>query len=192
MNILFIPHVPNRKIINRVYEFSKVSNSFFLSWEIENSSMAAKIISQFKSLFQRIALRENILTIPMLFKPQYVAVRFNTKLLNHAIKKYQIDVVVNANALFFDIEKISVPVIYDLVDDHLTPNSDIGLNEIRVKKIKCDIKNSAGVVSVTEVLEQKVKVLNQNTITVENGLYLEKFNRAKSLKKELKSCCFLV
>jgi len=44
MKILFIPHVPETEIINRVYEFAKVSNSLFLDWEIENSSLKAKIV----------------------------------------------------------------------------------------------------------------------------------------------------
>lgn len=185
MNILFIPHVPNRKIINRVYEFSKTSNSYFLSWEIENSSLKAKVTSQLSSLFQAIKLKEDILTIPLLFKPENFATTLNTKILNYAIKKFNIDIVINANALLFDIENISVPVFYDLVDDHLSPNLDIGLTPLRIEKIKRDIRNSKGVICVTNILEEKVKSLNSNTITVENGLYLEKFEKAKSLKKEL-------
>jgi glycosyltransferase involved in cell wall biosynthesis len=34
-------------------------------------------------------------------------------------------------------------------------------------------------------LEKKAKKLNPNTVTIENGLYLEKFKRAKSLKTQL-------
>jgi glycosyltransferase involved in cell wall biosynthesis len=185
MKILFIPHVPITKIINRVYEFSKCSESYFLSWEIENSSFKDKVISQIVSLFKKIALKENIITIPLLFKPENIAITVNTKMLNYAIKKFNIDVVVNANALLFNIEKIIVPVVYDLVDDHLTPNADIGLTEKRIEKIKKDIQHSQGAVCVTEVLEKKVKSLNSNTITIENGVYIEKFQAARSLKKEL-------
>jgi glycosyltransferase involved in cell wall biosynthesis len=78
-----------------------------------------------------------------------------------------------------------VPVVYDLVDDHLTPNRDIGLTKRRIEKIKKDIQNSQGVVCVTEILEEKIKSLNTKTITVENGLYIEKFQAARSLKREL-------
>jgi glycosyltransferase involved in cell wall biosynthesis len=185
MNILFIPHVPETKIINRVYEFAKMSHSLFLDWEMENSSLKAKIVSQVTSLFQPFRLENNILKIPLLFKPQNVALRWNTYSLNRAIKKYNIDVVVNANALLFDIQHITVPVIYDLVDDHLTPNKDVGLTDRRVEKIKTDIVHSRGVVCVTKALEEKVRTLNPNTITIENGLYIKKFQKAKSLKKEL-------
>jgi len=185
MKTLFIPHVPETEIINRVYEFAKVSNSLFLDWEIENSSLKAKIVSQLLSLFQPISIDSNILKIPLLFKPQNIAVKLNTLFLNMAIKKYNIDIVINANALLFDIEKICVPVIYDLVDDHLSVNRDIGLTPDRIKKIKRDITHSRGVVCVTEILEQKVKKLNENTITIENGLYIDRFKKAKSLKKEL-------
>ena len=185
MNILFIPHVPNRKIINRVYEFSKNSNSYFLSWQIENSSLQAKILSQLQSLFSPIKLEDDILTIPLLFKPESLATKLNTKMLNYAIKKFKIEMVVNANALLFDIRDISVPVFYDLVDDHITTNADIGLTPLRVKKIEQDIRDSRGVICVTKVLKEKVKYLNSNTITVENGLYIERFKQAKSLKKEL-------
>jgi len=184
MNILFIPHVPNRKIINRVYEFSKNTNSYFLSWQIENSSLSVKVLSQFASLFAPIKLEDNIVTMPLLFKPEILSRTLNTKMLNHVIKKFKIDRVVNANALLFSIKDISIPVFYDLVDDHLASNADIGLTPLRVKKIEQDIRDSKGVICVTTVLEEKVKYLNSNTITVENGLYIERFKKAITLKKE--------
>ncbi len=185
MNILFIPHSPNIKIINRVYEFAKTSNSYFLSWNIDNSSFKTKISSQITSLLQKVKLEDNILTMPLLFKPDNLARKLNSKLLNYIIKKFDIDMVVNANALLFDIEKISIPVVYDLVDDHLEINSDIGLNEKRIKKVKNDISNSMGVICVSTELEKKVNKFNTNTITIENGLYIDRFEKAKSLKKEL-------
>ena len=185
MNILFIPHLPHSRQINRVYEFTQVSNSYFLDWYIENSSFYEKIKSQIFSFFQIISLKNNFMRIPLLFRPERIAVTFNTWVLNYAIKKFNIDVVVNSQAWMFDIEKISVPVVYDLVDDWLTVNRDIGVTPVRLEKIKRDLKNSVGVVAVTEVLENKVKLLNSKTITVENGLYLERFNRSKSLKREL-------
>ena len=183
MNLLFIPHVPNLNVINRVYEFAKNTNSYFLYWEIDNSSFKHKILSQLKSF--QFKQKEKLIQIPLLFKPENVALKFNTFMLNKLIDKLQIDVVINANALLFDIKNIKVPVIYDLVDDHLEVNESIGLNESRVTKIKQDLRNSKGVICVTEILEEKVKQLNKNTITIENGVYIEKFNKAKSLKKEL-------
>ena len=172
-------------MINRVYEFSKNTNSYFLSWHIENSSLKAKVLSQLHSLFSPIKLEDNTLTIPLLFKPENLVTKLNTKMLNYAIKKFKIDIVVNANALLFDIKDIIVPVFYDLVDDHLSPNLDIGLTPLRVKKIERDIKNSRGVICVTSSLNEKVKSLNSNTVTVENGLYIERFKKATSRKKEL-------
>ncbi len=50
MNLLFIPHVPNLSVINRVYEFAKNTDSYFLYWEIDNSSLTHKIKSQLNSL----------------------------------------------------------------------------------------------------------------------------------------------
>ncbi len=185
MNILFIPHVPNLNVINRVYEFAKTTNSYFLNWEIDNANFKNKVLSQFNSL--RFKQNGKIVQIPLLFKPENLAKKFNTFNLNRLIDKLQIDVVVNANALLFDIENIKVPVVYDLVDDHLEVNNDIGLNKKRVEKIKKDIKNSSSVICVTEILEQKVRSLglHENTITIENGVYIEKFQKAKSLKKKL-------
>ena len=185
MKKLFIPHVPNRKIINRVYEFSQTSNSYFLNWNISNDSFIDKIGSQLKSLFQIISKDKDIITIPILVKPDYLALKFNTLILNYVIRKYAIKLVVNANALLFDIENICVPVVYDLVDDHLSVNLDIGLTDTRIEKIKSDINASIGVVCVTKALEEKVKRLNSNSIVIENGLYIERFKKAKSLKKEL-------
>ncbi len=185
MNILFIPHVPNLNVINRVYEFAKNSDSYFLNWEINNASLKHKALSQLKSLtFKQDG---KIVQIPLLFKPETLAVKFNTFSLNRLIKRLKIDVVVNANALLFDIQKISVPVIYDLVDDHLEVNSAIGLDAKRVEKIKEDIANAKGVVCVTEILEQKVKKLglHDKTVTIDNGVYIERFQKAKTLKKEL-------
>jgi len=185
MNILFIPHVPNLNVINRVYEFAKNTDSYFLNWQIDNSSLKQKIFSQLNSL--RCKQDDKIVQIALLFKPEKLATRFNTFNLNRLIDKLQIDMVVNANALLFDIKNVKVPVVYDLVDDHLEVNSDIGLNKKRVQKIKKDIENSMGVICVTEILEKKVKDLglHQNTITIENGVYIEKFLKAKSLKQEL-------
>lgn len=138
------------------------------------------------SLVQKISLQNNIVTMPLLFRPDNLASKVNTVILNRLIDKLDIDVIVNANALLFDIEKINIPVIYDLVDDHLEVNSDIGLNRARIKKIKEDIAASRGVVCVTNELEKKVKPLNSNTLVIENGLYLEKFEKSQSLKKGLK------
>ncbi|GAX86856.1 conserved hypothetical protein [Lebetimonas natsushimae] len=183
MNMLFIPHVPNISVVNRVYEFAKNSNSFYLYWNIDNSSFKAKIKSQISSLKYRIDGKK--IEIPLLFKPDKIAIYFNTFILNRIIEKLKIDVVINANALLFDVSKIKVPVVYDLVDDHLSENKDIGLNKDRVEKIKRDIKASKGVICVTEILEEKVRMLNKNTITIENGIYFKKFKKAKSLKKEL-------
>ncbi|WP_456457102.1 glycosyltransferase family 4 protein [Nitratifractor sp.] len=185
MNTLFIPHIPNRNVINRVYEFAKNSDSYFLSWEIDNSSFKHKIVSQMKSL--RFKLNSKTVQIPLLFKPDWINIKFNTAMLNSLIDKLKIDIVVNANALLFDIKSIKVPVVYDLVDDHLEVNRSIGLSAARVEKIKTDIKNSAGVICVTQLLEEKVKRmgLHTNTITIENGVYIEKFQNAKDLRKEL-------
>jgi len=185
MKILFIPHVPNLKVVNRVYEFAKKLDGLFLTWDIDNSGLKNKLISQINSLFRKIEVDNNFLKIPLLFKPEGLASKFNTKLLNFAIQKYDIDIVVNANALLFNVKEIKVPVIYDLVDDHLTENLDIGLTKSRVEKIKEDIKYSRGVVCVSDILKEKVKSLNSNVITIENGVDIEKFNKAKSLKKEL-------
>jgi len=185
VNILFIPHVPNLNVINRVYEFAKNNDSYFLNWELNNASLKQKVLSQLHSL----AFKQDgkIVQIPLLFKPDGVAYKFNTLSLNKLIERLDIDVVVNANALLFNITKIKVPVIYDLVDDHLEINSAIGLDAKRVAKIKRDIENSQGVVCVTELLEKKVKALglHRNTITIDNGVYIERFQKAKSLKKEL-------
>jgi len=187
MNLLFIPHVPNLNVINRVYEFSKNTNSYFLNWKIDNTSLGAKVLSQLQSLRYSIDETNKIIQIPLLFKPEGIASTFNTVMLNRLIEKLNIDVVVNANALLFDVKKIAVPVIYDLVDDHLSPNADIGLTYQRIAKIKEDIAASRGVVCVTHVLEEKVKALglHSNTVTIENGLYLERFTHAKSLKQAL-------
>jgi glycosyltransferase involved in cell wall biosynthesis len=183
MNMLFIPHVPNLNVINRVYEFAKNTDSYFLNWQMENSNFYAKVKSQINSL--RYKKDGKIVQISLLFKPEGLGVKFNTANLNRLIDKLNIDVVINANALLFDIKNIKVPVVYDLVDDHLEVNESIGLTFKRVEKIKEDIKHSAGVICVSEFLEKKVKSINPNTVTIENGLYFEKFDKAKSLKKEL-------
>jgi len=185
MRVLFVPHVPAIHIINRVYEFALGTDGYFLIWELENHTLWAKITSQLRSLFRLISLKNELMQVPLLFKPQKLAVQWNTLMLNRAVKKYQIDIVVNANALLFDVSKISVPVIYDLVDDHLEINRALGLTASRIEKIKKDIRNAKGVVCVTEQLEQKAKQLNPCTVTIENGLYLDRFSASRSLKKAL-------
>ena len=183
MKILFIPHVPNTTLINRVYEFAKNSDSYSLHWHIDNSSFKAKVLSQLYSL--KYVEDGKSIQIPLLFKPESIAPKVNTFFLNRLIKKLNIECVVNANALLFDIKSISVKVVYDLVDDHLEVNPDIGLTQKRVQKIKTDIENSQGVICVSEFVEKKVQKLHHTTLTVGNGIYYERFKKAKSLKKEL-------
>lgn len=186
MKILFIPHLPHRHYINRVYEFALATDSLFLDWYIENSSLYEKIKSQLLSFFRKIEIKEDrFVTMPLLFRPEGLAVRFNTVLLNYVLKKYEIDAVVLSQAWMFDVKRIRVPVIYDLVDDWLEVNDAIGVTPKRLKKIQRDLSCSRGVVTVTSLLEEKVKRFNPNTITVENGVYPERFAKARSLKREL-------
>jgi len=185
MRILFIPHTPSTDIINRVYEFANISGGYILDWKIENSSFARKVHSQLYSMLRKTKLEDRVLSAPLLFRPDAIAPKINTKILNHTIEKYDIDIVVNANALLFDISSIKVPVIYDLVDDHLAVNPYLGLSKKRVEKIKEDLKNASAVVTVTDLLKKKVEPLNSDVVTIENGVYIEKFERAVSIKKEL-------
>ena len=181
--MLYIPHVPNLSVVNRVYEFAKNTDSYFLFWEMDNSSLKTKISSQLKSLHGKIIGKK--VQIPLLFKPEKTAAKINTFNLNKLIKRLDIKIVVNANALLFDVKRIKTPVIYDLVDDHLEVNGDIGLTKSRVEKIKQDISNAKGVVCTTTFLEDKIKHLNNRSTTIENGVYVEKFRNAVSLKKKL-------
>ena len=185
MKILFIPHAPNITLVNRVYEFAKHSESYFLYWHLNNSTFKHKILTQLRALFTPFSRKEALLSMPLLFRPDGLAPRINTYLLNRLIRRYKIDVVVNANALLFDIAAIEVPVVYDLVDDHLSPNPDIGLTAERIEKVKRDIQNSIAVICVTAELEEKVKSLNTQSIVIENGLHLERFKKAVSLKETL-------
>jgi len=185
MKILFVPHTPTRELINRVYEFSKMTDSYFLSWYIDNSSFRNKVFSQLKTIFQKNKLENNILTIPLLFRPEGLAVVFNTFMLNYVIKKYNIDLIVNANAWMFNVKDISVPVVYDLVDDHLTINHEVGVSAKRLYKIQEDLRASRGIICVTETLQKKANRFNYNTLTVENGVYIERFSESYSLKETL-------
>jgi len=185
MKILFIPHVPNVRVVNRVYEFAKHSDNYVLHWRMQNHSLGAKIYSQCASLCVWSGAEGKTLRMPMLFRPQAAATRWNTYMLNRLLKRYRIDAVVNANALLFDVAAIKVPVVYDLVDDHLDTNASVGLDASRVEKIKRDIAASRGVVCVTSALERKAAALHARTCTVENGVPLERFATAVSKKREL-------
>jgi glycosyltransferase involved in cell wall biosynthesis len=98
------------------------------------------------------------------------------------IERYRFDAVVNANALLFDVGSIRVPVIYDLVDDHLSVNPRLGLTGSRVRKIERDLRSSRGVVCVSEALKKRAGRFNGHVEVVENGVDLQKFSRSKSLK----------
>jgi len=185
MKILFIPHIPETGLINRVYELADQLGGYKLIWKMEGGNWGNKVKSQLSSLLRRVKVTGRWVEMPLLFRPEKWAPLFNTYLLNRVVKELGVDVVVNGNALLFDISAVEVPVIYDLVDDHLTPNSKIGLTPRRVGKIVWDIRHSAGVVAVSTLLEEKVKKFNPHTTTIENGLYLERFTSARSLKREL-------
>ncbi len=186
MKVLFIPHTPNNRIVNRVYELAKVSDGYALHWYMDKSSFTAKIRTFFTLLFQPIRVRDDRLVVmPILFKPDGLARRFNAFMLNRVVRRYGFDIVVNANALLFDVAKISVPVVYDLVDDHLEPNKAIGLTDARVRYVRRDIAKSSAVTCVSDALLEKVRRYNPRVSVVENGLYLERFAKAHSLKEAL-------
>jgi len=183
VKLLFIPHVPNLGVVNRVYEFARYTGGYFLSWQIDNSTFARKVVSQLRSL--RPHQDGRTVQIPLLFKPERAAAGFNTSMLNRLVERLRVDAVVNANALLFDVGRIEAPVVYDLVDDHLAVNPGIGLTEKRVAKIREDLRRSRGVVCVSEPLRAKVLPLNPRAVTIENGVSPERFERAESLKKPL-------
>jgi glycosyltransferase involved in cell wall biosynthesis len=183
MNILFIPHVPNTKVVNRVHELARVMGQTVLHWPMRNGSLGEKIRSQAGSLFRGVKIEKGRLSMPMLLRPERAAARFNTALLNRVIERYRFDAVVNANALLFNVKSIRVPVVYDLVDDHLTVNPCLGLSASRVAKIEGDLKAARAVVCVSDVLREKASQFNSRVRVIENGVDLQKFARAKSLKE---------
>ncbi|WP_353661501.1 glycosyltransferase family 4 protein [Hydrogenimonas sp. SS33] len=184
MKLLFIPHVPNTRVVNRVYEFARVTGQTVLHWPMRNATLGEKIGSQAGSLFRGIGIEKGRLSMPMLLRPERTAARFNTALLNRVIERYRFDAVVNANALLFDVGSIRVPVIYDLVDDHLSVNPRLGLSASRVAKVEEDLRAAKAVICVSEALKKKASKFNASVRVVENGVDLQKFAQAKSLKKK--------
>ncbi len=115
MNILFIPHIPNRKVVNRVYEFAKNSNSLSLYWSMESGSFIAKVISQIDSLKIKLMVKICIFLFSLNLK---ISLQKSIQLLSISIKKLNIRMVgLNANASTFDIKPTPGPGFMDLVDE---------------------------------------------------------------------------
>ncbi|MDI3484607.1 MAG: teichuronic acid biosynthesis glycosyltransferase TuaH [Methanobacteriaceae archaeon] len=195
MNILIIPHVPSTisKIPGRsdfFIENLKARNQVhFLTWDMPYP-FTFENIKNFKRLRESftLELEENLIlhhvSRPLIFPP------FNknavTSQLTDIIREYDIDVVLSESFIWDIIPPFDyVPVIYDLVDDHIASFENASLSMrfmskfLRIERaVIHQIENSEHTFFVSSVLKDRYGGLAGNSSVLPNGVDFNRFKAA--------------
>lgn len=135
-NILIIPHQPSFDIKVRSLEIAKILaqsyNTYYLTWQRrESSSFSSGLKLQLSSLFAGTQIGERcgfsvVSGLSKLYRPFCLAWCYNGAQLKKLIKRYSIDVVINAESGLYAVPKFQGIYIYDLVDDAFSPPNTHG------------------------------------------------------------------
>lgn len=201
-NVLYIPHYPDYKLIkNRSYiiarELSGFTNVYYVHWHIPSSrNLQSKLIAQFKNLDHGIHSEGmfHIINMPLLFWPDKSTSKyaFNEWMINSIIRKLNITIVINAGTNLIRFSRIkNIIKIYDIVDDHLDENENLGIDSLRLSRLTKDIKSADLITAITEKVQNKVQIkFNSDAILVPNGIDLTKQELLMLPERNgYKNCC---
>lgn len=195
MNILIIPHVPNTvcSIPGRsdffIENLKKNNNIHVLSWDMPYP-ITLNRIKNFGNIIKRYMIElENNLTIHHLSRP-FIFPPLNRGPVNSQIKSIiednSIDVILSEAFIWDTVPPFDeVPVIYDLVDDHIDsyeyvpPFMQFMSKFLRIKDaVIKQIENADHTIFVSSVLRDKYKHLAKSSSVLPNGVTIDKFKVA--------------
>lgn len=142
--ILIVPHQPHRGIRVRALEIARYlaqqparDQVYVLTWELAQAvsgGVFAKTATRLSEMIRFSSAQESItpdpdtpnlfwVRLPYLLAPNGLCQWFNQQQIGRFMAHQQVDTVINANAYHFPIPKTTARYIYDVVDDHLSPES---------------------------------------------------------------------
>ncbi|MEM4589259.1 MAG: glycosyltransferase [Thermoplasmata archaeon] len=195
MDILIIPHVPHTvsRIPGRfnffIENLKNKNHVHILSWDMPYP-FTFKNIKNFKRIREKFTkeIERNVslhhVSRPLLFPP------FNknavTSQITDIIREYDIDVIFSESFIWDIIPPFGqVPVIYDLVDDHINSFKNLPLSKRFMSKfLRADraiihqIENSDHTFFVSSVLRDKYWKISRDSSVLPNGVDLNRFKSA--------------
>lgn len=190
-NVLIIPHSSAKNIVIRSHEIAKSLNEkhqvYYLKWyRRENDALKGKVLEILKNAFQSLKLdvekntKLHVIKARKIYYPQFLALAANKNVIGKIIRKYQIDIVINASFYFYPMLKNGKAIyIYDLVDDHIRGHAGNFSSSMsaRVKAFsENELTKADYVLTVTNSLGSYIeKNYGISPIWVPNGADIQKF-----------------
>lgn len=191
--ILVIPHVaPNANLRIRSVEIARHLASsadnrvYLLDWSPPKTAPKGffyKIYQRFADSCGRIRLRPRIqlvegiwwTTLPLLLFPRPLDGIYNEYQLLAFIRRERIDCVINANSFHFPIRQLRAPsflYVYDLVDDHLSPEPHRAWKRTRAFSLR-ELRKADFIVTISNSLRDLVREeTGMSSLVVPNGVDL--------------------
>jgi teichuronic acid biosynthesis glycosyltransferase TuaH len=197
-NILIIPHSCVDNIVIRSHEIAKSLSTnhkvYYLEWfRRKDDSYLGKISEVLMNAVQNLTIKKDTDTgiykirTKKIYYPYKLALLINEKNISKLIKKYNIDIVINASVFFYSVKKSDeITYIYDVVDDHFRGHAG-NFSPAMADKIKtfieAEMESADYILSVTNSLGDYIeKTFNKHSIWYPNGANIESFH---SVSKDL-------
>lgn len=194
IRVLIIPHQPNRNVKVRSIELARHLATqpqyevYILTWRIRgrtHPNVIAKLGFKIQEALESstlpsesVRIEDGIrwVTLPHLLTPYLICQDFNHKQLQRFVKTNQIQAIISGNAYHFPMpEQKSILRIYDVVDDHISPDSNQKWRRTRAFTL-AELKKSDHVLTVSQALQGELAKLGFTPSTrIPNGVDLASF-----------------
>lgn len=193
MDILVIPHVPRTisgvpgRFDFLVENLKNKNHVHILSWDMPYPFQNIKNIKEIRERFTK-EIERNVtfhhIARPLIFPP------FNRNAVSsqiiEIIKEYDIDIIFSESFIWDVVPPVNyVPIIYDLVDDHVASFKNVPLSKkfmskfLRIERaIVHQIENSDHTFFVSSVLKDKYGRISKSSSVLPNGVDLDRFKNA--------------
>ncbi len=197
--ILIIPHQPNRNVKVRAIELARHLSAqsevevYVLVWRVRGrhypnllNKLGFKLHEAYESatLQPKIRLEDGIrwVSIPHMLAPYPVNQWFNRRQVEKFIQLQGIQAVISGNAYHFPMpETADCARIYDVVDDHITPQSNAHWQRTREFTLK-ELKKADQILTISHALQAELEKLGYtNSTLIPNGVDLAAFSPEMAL-----------
>lgn len=192
--ILCIPHLIKKNINSRTELIAQAllrqgHKVYLLSWQERKETSYGPTLTNIKYLLRELFRLPHIkiengirkVYLPRLVYPLRTATWFNTLFINYFIKKNNIEKVINASFLYYQIDAKQCEYIYDYVDDHVLytklnqrPGAT-GVAKQMEKYIAREARKAEKLLFVNQALYNKFKLPNKKCIIVNNGAFFSEY-----------------